>query len=147
MSTYIWLRAPLPPVKQPKELTWREKKKKKSIRLPRRSRFSLISACHYVYLCFEVCPSLSMAVELSDGAALSGIDHHQRSKALSTDGRVYDSSARGYRPRLCPSITLSTCRTMGGKCEKSREERRRRKGEGKHTSQQVHYHRHYLSIH
>lgn len=95
MSAYIWLCALLPPVKQMKELTWRRKKGENLSFLPALGS-TLISPCHYVYLCFWVCPSLSLAVKLSDGAGLSGIDHDERLQALSTDGGVHDSFAQGH---------------------------------------------------
>lgn len=94
------------------------------------SWFPLISPHHYVYLCFWVCPSLSFAVKLSDGAGLRGIDHDKRLQALSTDGGVYDSATlHRDAAKPCPSIMLSTCCTKEVKCEKNREEGR----EGKET--------------
>lgn len=90
--------------------------------------FTPISPCHYDCLCFWVCPSLSLAVKLNDGAGLSGIDHDKRLQALSTDGEVCTISPALHRdtaePR--PSIMLSTCRTMEEKCEKNRGEERGR---------------------
>ena len=104
MSAYI----SLPPVKQMKGLTWRRKEGRKSIRFSRSPRFNLISPRHYVVLCFWVCPSLSLAVKLSDGAGLSGIDHDKRLQALSTDGGGvrWRRFAWGTRPEPRPSIML-----------------------------------------
>lgn len=144
MNAYIWQGALLPPVKQMKELTWWRKKGENLSFLPALAS-SLISPSHYVYLCFWVCPSLSLAVKLSDGAGLSGIDHDRRLQALSTDGGVFDSATLHRdtaKPR--PSIILSTW-TIEEKCGKNRGERR--VCERKHTAQQVYYHCHYLSLH
>lgn len=132
ICAYIWPCALLPPVKKNERVKMVKKEERKSI-LSSSSWFTLISPYHYVYLCFWVCPSFSLAVKLSDGAGLNGIDHHKCLEHLSTDGGVYDGSTlHRDTAKPCLSIMLSSCWTIEDKCEKNWEERR--KGRGKHHS-------------
>lgn len=143
MSVYIWLCTFLPPGKQMKE----DKKRRGSCQSCLLvSQFSPISHCCYVYLCFGVRPSCSLAVWLNDGAALSDIDHGRRSRPLSADAGVYGGSdLRRAMAKPYPSITLSTCWTMEGRRIRRADERR--EGERESIPQQVYYYYYYLSLH
>lgn len=136
MSTYIWLCTLLPTMKRMKEVTWRRKEGENlsihpDLPLPLCLR-ECVQAFHW-----------QSSRMMEQGCAASIMTNAHRRYQLAVSCTIAPLYAGTWPSHVHPSCCLPAGqrKTSVGRTEE------RRADEGKHASQQVHYHCYYLSLH